>query len=57
MKIIENQHFQSISPLKKCATLASQPREFVRQNGPASAAPVQEGHFWKRTETKSEFFA
>ena len=28
-----------------------------RQNGPASAAPVQEGHFWKRSETKSEFFA
>ena len=25
---------------------------FFRQNGPASAAPVQEGHFWKRSETK-----
>ena len=23
-----------------------------RHNGPASAAPCQEGHFWKRSETK-----
>ena len=25
---------------------------FERHNGPASAAPCQEGHFWKRSETK-----
>ena len=25
---------------------------FLRHNGPASAAPCQEGHFWKRSETK-----
>ena len=25
---------------------------FFRHNGPASAAPCQEGHFWKRSETK-----
>ena len=25
---------------------------FYRHNGPASAAPCQEGHFWKRSETK-----
>ena len=25
---------------------------FLRQNGPASAAPLQEGRFWKRSETK-----
>ena len=28
------------------------PSFFKRQNGPATAAPVQEGHFWKRSETK-----
>ena len=28
------------------------PRLFLRHNGPASAAPCQEGHFWKRSETK-----
>ena len=26
--------------------------EWERHNGPASAAPCQEGHFWKRSETK-----
>ena len=25
---------------------------FESHNGPASAAPCQEGHFWKRSETK-----
>ena len=25
---------------------------FFRHNGPATAAPVQEGQFWKRSETK-----
>ena len=25
---------------------------FFRQNGPATAAPLQEGRFWRRSETK-----
>ena len=27
---------------------------FFLQNGPATAAPLQEGRFWKRSETKKE---
>ena len=29
----------------------SQSSFFLRHNGPATAAPVQEGQFWKRSET------
>ena len=49
---IYKMHCDSFAPLSWDPSGFS--KLFFRQNGPATAAPFQEGSFWKRSEKKAQ---